>query len=105
MSSRCGCGVTGGARATVYNTLRVVLDLWDHAADDPESFGEVPTPPRNREKVLPRPPVYSAPPAPTLAECDACIRHIPAQAYVALGVAIIRSVHGAADGADPGVGG
>src|SRR5690606_6092624 len=65
------------AEGTVYQTLSAAIDMWRWVADDPEKYPEVPRPPFNLHRVLPRPPVYEAPEAaPTWAETDACLRRI-----------------------------
>lgn len=70
----------GRSEAWVYGACRSVLDMWRWVSDDPERFIAVPIPPRESKMVLPRLPVYSAPPAPTLAEVDACLRWLPLDA-------------------------
>ncbi|MES2638058.1 MAG: site-specific integrase [Myxococcota bacterium] len=64
----------------VYAVARSALEMWRWAADDPDAWPSMPTPPREPKALLPRPPIYTAPPAPTLAECDACLRHLPIDA-------------------------
>ena len=71
----------GRSEAWVYSASRSALDLWRWISDDPVRFPGVPVPPREAKAVLPRVPVYVAPPAPTLAEVDACLRHLPARAH------------------------
>jgi integrase len=66
----------GRSKAWVYSAGRSVLDMWRWVSDDPEQFPGLPVPPREPKRVLPRVPVYVAPPAPTVAEMDACLRHI-----------------------------
>jgi integrase len=66
----------GRSESYVYGTARSVLDMWDWVSDDPDQYPGVPTPPRNKKAVLPLPPLYIAPPAPTLAEADACLRQL-----------------------------
>lgn len=65
----------------VYGCSRSALEMWRWAADDPASYPGVPVPPREAKAVLPPPPLYVAPPAPTLAECDAALRHLPLEAH------------------------
>lgn len=84
----------GLSESSVYNMARVVFEAWEFCADEPEKHPGCPPPPRVRSKVLPLAPIYNAPPAPTLAECDACIRRIPSFAYVARGVAILARYTG-----------
>lgn len=71
----------GRSQAWVYSASRSALDMWRWVSDDPLRFRGVPVPPREAKAVLPRVPVYAAPPAPTLAEVDACLRHLPARAH------------------------
>jgi len=66
----------GYSEAWVYACGRSVVDMWLWVADDPASWPGVPPAPREKKRVLPRVPVYGAPLAPTLAEEDACLRHI-----------------------------
>lgn len=68
------------SEAWVYGSARSVLEMWRWIADDPENYPGVPTPPREGKAVLPQPPIYVAPPAPTLSECDAALRHLPLDA-------------------------
>ncbi len=70
----------GLSESTVYGLARSVLELWRWASDDPAQWHGVPTPPREPKALLPRPPIYVAPPAPTLAEADACLRYLPLDA-------------------------
>lgn len=72
----------GVSESVVYGTARSILEMWRWVSDDPEQYPGVPFPPREAKAVLPRPPLYIAPPAPTLAECDACLRHLPADAVL-----------------------
>jgi integrase len=64
------------SQSWVYSAGRSVIDMWRWASDDPDTFPGIPTPPREAKMVLPRVPVYVAPPSPTLKELDACLRHI-----------------------------
>ena len=66
----------GYSEAWIYACSRSVVDMWRWVSDDPAAWPGVPTPPREAKRVLPRVPVYGAPLAPTLAEEDACLRHI-----------------------------
>jgi integrase len=66
----------GYSKSWVYSAGRSVIDMWRWVSDDPDTFPGVPTPPREAKMVLPRVPVYVAPPSPTLKELDACLRHI-----------------------------
>ena len=85
----------GLSESTIYTTIRIGYDVWVWASDEPETYPGLPTAPRDPSRVLPRPPVYGAPPAPTLAEVDACIRHLPPRmAYVARPAAIIMRYTG-----------
>ena len=70
----------GRSESWVYSAARSVVDLWRWASDDPDRFYGIPLPPRETKAVLPRGPVYVAPPAPTIAEIDACLRHLPPEA-------------------------
>lgn len=70
----------GRSESHVYSVARSVLEMWRWAADDPGNYPGIPTPPREAKAVLPQPPIYAAPPAPTMAECDAALRHLPADA-------------------------
>ncbi len=69
--------VAGLSESSVYASSRSVLEMWRWVADDPAAYAGVPTPPRESRAVLPRAPIYTAPAAPTLAECDAALRHLP----------------------------
>lgn len=66
----------GLSEAFAYGASRAALEMWRWVSDDPATYPGVPTPPRVANAVLPPSPVYFAPPAPTLAECDACLRHL-----------------------------
>jgi integrase len=66
----------GYSKSWVYSAGRSVIDMWRWISDDPDSFPRVPAPPREAKMVLPRVPIYIAPPSPTLKELDACLRHI-----------------------------
>jgi hypothetical protein len=66
----------GLSESFVYACSRSALEMWRWVADDSERWSGMPTPPREAKVVLPRPPLYIAPPAPTLAEADACLRHL-----------------------------
>jgi integrase len=70
----------GLSESFVYGVSRSALEMWRWASDDPVNYPGVPVPPREAKAVLPRPPVYVAPAAPTLAEADACLRHLPVDA-------------------------
>jgi integrase len=70
----------GLSESFVYSCARSALEMWRWVADDPAQWPGVPVPPREAKVVLPRPPLYVAPPAPTLAEVDACLRHLPVDA-------------------------
>jgi integrase len=62
--------------STVYGLARSALEMWRWASDDPRVYPGIVTPPREGKAVLPRGPVYMAPTAPTIAELDACLRHL-----------------------------
>lgn len=66
----------GRSESYIYGAARSVLDMWEWVADDPAQYPGVPAPPRSKKAVLPQPPLYFPPPAPTLAEADACLRYI-----------------------------
>lgn len=66
----------GYSEAWVYACGRSVIDMWRWVSDDPDAYPGVPIPPREAKRILPRVPVYVAPPAPKVAELDACLRHI-----------------------------
>ena len=70
----------GRSESHVYSVARSTLEMWRWVADDPANYPGVPTPPREAKAVLPQPPIYAAPPAPTMAECDAALRHLPIEA-------------------------
>lgn len=72
--------VAGLSESFVYGCSRSALEMWRWASDDPATFPGVPTPPREAKAALPPPPLYVAPPAPTLSECDAALRHLPLDA-------------------------
>lgn len=84
----------GLSPSTVYGAARTALDAWTWAADDPAEFPGVPPAPRDKKLILGDAPIYSAPDAPTLAEVDACIRHLSTAAYVARGAAIVMRYTG-----------
>ncbi|MFZ5480508.1 MAG: tyrosine-type recombinase/integrase [Myxococcota bacterium] len=75
--------------STVYGIARSALEMWRWASDDPRAYPGVVTPPREGKAVLPRGPVYMAPTAPTIAELDACLRHISANAPTSRRVGVI----------------
>lgn len=75
----------GLSESTIYNAATVALDCWAWITDDPDEYPNVPAAPRVKANVLPRPPVYVAPPAPTLAELDACLRNLELDRYRRLG--------------------
>jgi integrase len=64
------------ADSTVHWVIRALVDAWTWAGDDPETFPGIAPAPRDKSSIVPPEPVYSAAPAPTLAECDAVIRHL-----------------------------
>lgn len=66
----------GYSEAWVYSCGRTVIDMWRWVSDDPDAYPCVPVPPREAKRVLPQVPIYVAPPAPTIKELDACLRHI-----------------------------
>ncbi|MEQ1501961.1 MAG: tyrosine-type recombinase/integrase [Myxococcota bacterium] len=70
----------GLSESFVYSCARSALEMWRWVADDPDQWPGLPSPPREAKVVLPRPPMYVAPPAPTLAEADACLRYLPVDA-------------------------
>jgi integrase len=78
----------------VYGFSRSVIDLWRWVSDDPESYPGVPTPPREAKTILPLGPVYVAPPAPTMAELDACLRHLPSDAEQSRRVGVLMRFTG-----------
>lgn len=84
----------GLAESTVYATAQTMLAAWTWAADDPKAWPGVPQAPRDKSTILPLPPVYHAPVEPTLAECDACIRHLKRGSYVARGAGVIMRYTG-----------
>jgi integrase len=84
----------GLSDSSVYTYTRVALAVWLWASDDPARWVGTPRPPRDTQSLLPNAPIYMAPPAPRLAEADACIRRIPTAAYVARGAAILMRYTG-----------
>lgn len=84
----------GLSESTIYGTTSTILDMWGWTSDDPEAYPGVPTPPRDASAVRPPPPIYTAPPAPTMAEVDACIRHISRRGYVARAAAVVMRFTG-----------
>jgi integrase len=70
----------GLSESFVYDCAPSALERWRRVSDDPMNYPCVPTPPREAKAVLPRPPIYVAPPAPTLVEANACLRHLPVDA-------------------------
>lgn len=66
----------GYSEAWVYSAARSVIDMWRWVSDDPGRYPGVAVPPREAKTILPRVPIYVAPPAPTLAEIDACLRRV-----------------------------
>lgn len=67
---------TSHSESWVYSCSRSVIDMWRWVSDDSERYPGVPLPPREAKMVLPRVPIYIAPPAPTVAELDACLRRL-----------------------------
>lgn len=84
----------GLSDSTIYSTTSTVVDMWGWVSDDPAAYPGVPTPPRDASAVRPPPPIYTAPPAPTLAEVDACIQHISPRAYVGYAAAVVMRFTG-----------
>ena len=84
----------GLSESTVYGTARIALDVWNWAADDPETYPGLAAPPRDASRVLPRPPAYAAPVPPTLEEADACLRHLAKNAYIARPAGIVMRYTG-----------
>ncbi len=82
------------SEATVYNDSSALLQVWRWAADEPRLYPGVAPAPLVSGRVLPLPPVYTAPTPPTLAETDACIRHLGRRSYVADKVAIVMRFTG-----------
>lgn len=80
--------------STIYNGTRVALDAWTWTADDPAAWPGTPPAPRDKTTILPQAPIYTAPPAPTLAEIDACVARLTTHAYVAKGAAIVMRYTG-----------
>ena len=70
----------GRSEAWVYSAARSAMDMWRWVSDDPDQYPGLPTPPREAKTVLPRTPIYVAPPAPTMAELDACLRYLSLEA-------------------------
>lgn len=71
----------GLSASWIYSVGRTILDMWRWVSDDPERYPGVPVPPREAKMVLPRVPIYVAPPAPTMDEMDACLRHLGPRAH------------------------
>lgn len=87
----------GLAEGTLYATVRVLVAAWTWACDDPAQYPGLTSAPRDLESLLPRTPVYTAAPPPTMAECDAVIRRVaamPKAKHVALPVAVIARCTG-----------
>lgn len=84
----------GLSESTLYGTTRIALDVWTWAADEPDTYPGLPTPPRDASRVLPRPPAYAAPVPPTLEEADACLRHLAKNAYIARPAGIVMRYTG-----------
>ncbi len=59
-----------------YAPVRLLLEAWRWMADDPVTWPHVPTPPFSNRGYLPQTPKYKATIAPTLADVDACLRHL-----------------------------
>lgn len=58
----------GLAEGTLYATVRVLVSAWTWACDDPATYPGLTSAPRDLASLLPRTPVYSAAPPPTMAE-------------------------------------
>lgn len=84
----------GLSASTVYGIARSALEMWRWASDDPKLFPGVLTPPREGKAILPRGPVYIAPTAATIAELDACLRHISANAPTSRRIGIVMRFTG-----------
>ncbi len=82
------------SESTIYSTTSTILDMWGWVSDDPAAYPRVPTPPRDASAVRPPTPIYTAPPAPTMDEVDACIRHISSRAFVARAAAVMMRFTG-----------
>lgn len=78
---------------TIYATISHALLAWRWVAGRPDRWPGIPACP-DPSSVLPDPPTYSAPPAPTLAEVDAVLRRLGENAYVARYAAIIMRFTG-----------
>lgn len=72
-----------------YSAARSVIDMWRWVSDDPARYPGVTAPPREAKTILPRVPIYVAPPAPTLAEADACLRHVTPDAEEARRLGVV----------------
>lgn len=84
----------GLSPATVYGVARSALEMWSWVADDPRAYPGVVAPPRVSKAILPRAQVYRASTAPTVAELDACLRHISANAPSSRRIGIIMRFTG-----------
>jgi integrase len=62
--------------STVRATIRALVSAWSWAADDPAEYPGLAAPPRDPKRIVPRPVVYSPPPAATMEECDAILRRL-----------------------------
>lgn len=72
--------VLGASALLAYAPLRLLLNVWGWMADDPDRWPRVPTPPHSPRDYLPKPAKYTRTVAPTLAHCDAALRHMPERA-------------------------
>jgi integrase len=82
----------GVSDAVLNKMVGVVVQAWTWAGDDPDEYPGLRPAPRDVKALKPRAPTYSAPPHPTLAECDAVIRRVaamPRTGNVALPVVVI----------------
>jgi integrase len=84
----------GRSEAWVYAAARSIIDMWRWVSDDPSGYPSVPTPPREAKTILPRTPLYVAPPAPTIAELDACLRHLAPDAEQSRRVGVLMRFTG-----------
>lgn len=87
----------GLAEGTLYATVRVLVSAWTWACDDPGAYPGLVSAPRDLASLLPRTPMYTAAPPPTMAECDAVIRRVaamPKAKHIALPVAVIARFTG-----------
>lgn len=72
------------AETTVNDTVRTAVVAWGWASDDPLAYPGLQPAPRDTSTLRTRRPLFEAPPAPTMAECDAVLRRLRPLAHCSI---------------------